>query len=88
MHGFGYGCGWMGGFGPAGAIISGIIGLVVIIAIIVLVVWAVRRLSAGAAVSRVAGGVVNGPREILQQRYARGEITREQYQQIIEDLNR
>ncbi len=88
MHGFGYGCGWMGGFGPIGAIISGIIGLVVVIAIIVLIVWAVRRLSAGAAFSRVASGAPNGPREILQQRYARGEITREQYQQMLDDLNR
>jgi len=27
------------------------------------------------------------PREILQIRYARGEITREQYLQMLEDLN-
>jgi putative membrane protein len=60
------------------------IGLVilVIVGIIVLIVWAVRRSSDSG--TRPAGGQT--PREIVQARYARGEITREQYQQMLDDL--
>jgi putative membrane protein len=50
------------------------------IGLVGLVLWAVRRTSSGRA---------GGPRtakEVLQMRYARGEITREQYQQMEKDL--
>ena len=52
-----------------------------IAALVVLVVWAVRR-------ARVApvGGQPTAV-EILQTQYARGEITREQYQQMLGDLS-
>lgn len=68
--------GMMGGFGLFGLIFN----LAIIIGVVVLVVWAVKRFS---------GGITNSnqsPREILQARYARGEITREQYQQMLNDL--
>jgi putative membrane protein len=54
----------------------------IIIGIVILVVWAVKRFSSGS----VSSGSQT-PREILQARYARGEITRDQYQQILLDLN-
>ena len=73
------GYGWMSGFGLFGMIFS----LVVIVGIVVLVVWAVNRMTARGNYS--AGG--QSPREILQARYARGEITREQYQEILKDLS-
>ncbi len=66
--------------------LSLIVGLViifiVIIGLVVLVVWATRRTGGpgGAARPQTA-------REVLELRYARGEITREQYQQMKEDLN-
>lgn len=67
----------MGGFDLIGLIFN----LVIIIGVVVLVVWAVKRFSSGAASSRD-----QTPRETLQARYARGEITREQYQQMLNDL--
>ncbi|MBI4201657.1 MAG: SHOCT domain-containing protein [Chloroflexi bacterium] len=51
-------------------------------AIIWLVVWAVGRLTQG---QRPAGQGPT-PLEITQARYARGEITREQYEQLKRDL--
>jgi putative membrane protein len=45
-------------------------------------VWAVKRFTSGS----VSSGSQT-PREILQARYARGEITRDQYQQILQDLS-
>lgn len=80
-------CGWGGIFG-----IHGWIGLVLniltIIGIIWLVVWAVRR------ITNVGGKNVmphqpseQSPIEILHLRYARGEITREQYKEMLKDLN-
>jgi len=92
MHGFGFGgCCGLGGFGAFGSlgwILNLVITLGVIIGIIVLVIWAVRRLTSG------QGQTLNsfGPerpstaQEILQTRYARGEITREEYRQMLADL--
>jgi putative membrane protein len=82
--------GWMHGYGFGGlGLIGGIIGLVINIAIIVgiiwLVVWAVKRFTSGTTFTPGSG--VQSPREILQARYARGEITREQYQQMLQDLS-
>jgi putative membrane protein len=93
MPGFGWGgCCGLGGYGGFG-LIGGIIGLVVTIAIliglVVLVVWAVRRISGSQGgsllpMSQNANQLSAG--EILAQRYARGEITREQYKQMQEDI--
>ncbi len=78
-----------GGFGLLGGLIGLIINISVIIGIIALVIWAVRKFSAGG--SNVSNPwsqpvQVQSPREILQARYARSEITREQYQQMLNDL--
>ncbi len=70
------------GFGLIGLIFN----LAIIVGIVILVVWAVRRFTNGTANwNRSAGS--QSPREILQARYARGEITREQYQQMLQDLS-
>lgn len=75
------GYGMMGGFGLIGLIIN----IVIIAGIVVLVVWAVKRFTAGTSnLNQPAGR--QSPREILQARYARGEITRDQYQQMLSDL--
>lgn len=78
--------GWMGGYGWIGMIISLVFWLLVLGGLVWLVVWAVRRSGTGGYTSNTAAGI--SPKEIAQQRYARGEITREQYQQLLEDLNR
>lgn len=70
-----------GGFGLIGLLFN----LVIIIGIVVLVVWAVKRFTSGATSGNQSLGN-QSPREILQARYARGEITREQYQQMVGDL--
>jgi putative membrane protein len=76
-----YGGGMMGGYGVIGLLFN----LAAVVGIVLLVVWAVKRFSGGAGVSNQPGGS-QSPREILQARYARGEITREQYQQMLQDL--
>ena len=75
------GYGMMGGFGLIGLIIN----IVIIAGIVILVVWTVKRFTAGTLnLNQLAGN--QSPREILQARYARGEITRDQYQQMLSDL--
>ena len=62
-------------------------GLVVFVGIILLAVWAVTRFT-GSDHPR-PGSTSNSPEDplvILQRRYARGEITREEYERIRSDL--
>jgi putative membrane protein len=75
------GYGMMGGYG------FGLLGLIfnaaIIVGIVWLVIWAVRRFTSGNP------GISSGnasAREILQVRYARGEITRDQYREMLADL--
>ena len=74
MHGF-------GGMGLLGGWVGLIFNLAILIGIVVLIVWAVKRFTSG----NLPSGTQT-PREILQLRYARGEITRDQYQQMLSDL--
>ena len=76
------GFGMMGGFGLIGLIVN----VAIIVGIVILVVWAVKRFSTGSTNWGQSAGN-QSPREILQARYARGEITREQYQQMLNDLS-
>jgi len=69
--------GWFGG-------IMGF-GILFWVVIIVLVVWVVKTLANsrdGSTVNRL-----NDAEEILKQRYARGEINREQFEQMKKDLS-
>ena len=86
MHGFGggYGPGFgmMSGWGGGGGFFpfSGIFGLLLLVLVIVAVVWLVRAMlrphdRAPRAEHRAAG------LDILDQRYARGEINRDEYLQ-------
>ena len=78
MHGF-------GGMGLFGGLIGLIFNLAIIVGIILLIVWAVKRFTSGTTNWNQPSGN-QSPREILQARYARGEINRDQYQQILQDL--
>jgi len=69
-----------GMMGFYGGWIGLLLNLAILIGVVVLIVWAVKRFT-----SNNASGTQT-PREILQTRYARGEITREQYQQMLQDL--
>lgn len=72
----GYGMMW--GYGLIGLIFN----LLIVVGIVILIVWAVRRFPGGASAS---GGQT--PKDILQARYARGEITRDQYQTMLKNLS-
>jgi putative membrane protein len=81
--------GGFGAYGTVGLILNLVITIGVIIGIAVLIVWAVRRLSpdsAGLYARRQTEGALSNPKEIAQRRYARGDITRDQYQELMTDL--
>lgn len=87
---YGNGFGWMGTYGWVGMILNLVITFSVIVGIVLLVIWLVRRFSKSSQASMPGYPHPSGqitPREILQARYARGEIDREQYQQILGDLS-
>jgi len=78
--------GWSGGFGGLGMMgIGFLFWLLIIAAIVVLVMWAVRRSS-----GRSPGVSSREPDalEIARRRYARGEISKEQFEQLKQDLSR
>ena len=85
----GFGSFWMGGL--FGLLIN--VGLIV--GVLLLVVWAVQRFSrsthsSGPAISSGDTARMGSPlsaREILDIRYAKGELTREEYQTILNDLS-
>lgn len=83
----GSGCCGFGAYGWNGWVLNLVIILIVIVGIIILAVWLVRQLSKNAANTTQSSSAVQSPREILQIRYARGEITREQYQEMLKDIN-
>lgn len=89
MHGFGM-FGQYGGFGLIGMVLNLVITLGLIIGAILLVIWLVKRLAPAGGTGIAAPGEVSSdltPREILARRYARGEIDREAYQRMLEDLS-
>jgi len=83
MGNFGY-----GGMGWIGMILGTIISIALLIGLVILIVWAVRRMSANSSQPgpQITSG--QGARDIAQARYAKGEISREEYQQILSDLGR
>ncbi len=84
--GYGYGPQWgmMGGYGYGYGLIHMIFWIVILIAIVVAIIWLVRSL---------AGGAGHGPHtrrstglDVLEERYARGEIKRDEYLQKKKDI--
>ena len=94
-HGMWGGCcggffGGMGGWGIFGPIFGLLFTVGLLVGFIVLVIWAVRRLTSGSAET---GTQIHqsrndqSPLDILNARYARGEITRDEYQAMKADLS-
>ena len=82
MGNFGY-----GGMSWIGMILGLIITIAVIVGLVFLIVWAVRRANSNPQpVSQV--GSSQSAKDIAQARYAKGEITRDEYQQILSDLSK
>lgn len=83
MNGFGF-----GGFGLIGMVFNLVITVGVIVGVVLLIMWLVRQTGSsrsGFSGQRGADASLT-PTEILKRRYAQGEITREQYQQMLADL--
>ncbi len=92
MMGFG-GCCGLGGFGGysslgwIGLIINLVLTLLVFGGFIWLIVWVVRKATGQGSPFTASSEALPSPKEVLQIRYARGEISREEYQQMLNDLN-
>ena len=89
MGGFFGGCCGYGSFGTLGLILNLVILVGLVVGFALLIIWLVRRFSSkkqGQSSLSNAANFGTSPREILQARYAKGDITREQYQQMLTDL--
>jgi putative membrane protein len=90
MGGMFGGCCGFGSFGVLGIVLNLVIIVGLIVGLALLVIWLVRRFSSkGQGLGSLRNITTNGssPSEILQARYAKGEITREQYLQMTTDLS-
>ena len=84
LHGWGFGSiGWFGllimWLMPVGIVSLAILGII----------WLVRNypaISGGTPIINKDEDSPTSPREILQRRYARGDITRDQYLQMLDDV--
>ncbi|MFO7680135.1 MAG: SHOCT domain-containing protein [Chloroflexota bacterium] len=70
-----------GGFGWGGWIVGGLVMLLFLCALVVLIYFIVRSSS-----SSQSGGGSNDALEILKQRYARGDISKAEYDEMRRDL--
>jgi len=73
---------WMHGFG--GMFFGWLFWLAVIGGVVALVVWAIRNPTKGPVPSCCS----NNALDLLNQRYARGELNREQFEQMRKDIER
>ena len=81
--------GWMGGWGGLGGYMFPGLGLIVIIVLVIIVLWALaggRSSGSGGAPSDIRPHPPETPLEIVRKRYARGEITREEFERMKKDL--
>jgi putative membrane protein len=79
-----FGC-WNSGLGWNGMIINLVISVALIIGLVVLVIWIVKQFSNNNP-SRTLNNAAPSAVEIVKERYAKGEITREEYQKLVADL--
>jgi putative membrane protein len=92
MGGFGSGVGGFGGFGLIGIVLNLVITVGLIVGLVLLIAWLWRRINlnpTGQTLGTTQRPAIAGtsPKDILQTRYARGEINREQYQQMLADMS-
>ncbi len=83
MFGYGYGMGWMWLFG-----LLALVGLVLLVLVIVRAsTGGIKRNNARGATHGAPGtGAKSTPRQILDERYARGELTTEEYRERLATL--
>ena len=80
----------IGGYGIVGVLLNMVFTFGLIAGLVVLVAWLWRRINPAGQVGAPTyqPGPAQLPKDILQMRYVRGEITREEYNQMLADLNR
>jgi putative membrane protein len=83
------GGGSFGSFGLMGGLIGLLFNIAIIVGIVLLVVWAVKQFnrSPGASSQTTSSNQPLSARQILDIRYARGELTREEYQTRLSDIS-
>jgi len=77
------------GFGLFG-LIGGLFNIVILIGVVVLAVWAVQKFTGSSHGNSTGGNYSNQiftARETLDQRYARGELSRDEYRQKLHDIS-
>lgn len=80
-------CRWNGGFGWVGMIIGILLILALIIGGIILISWLFKR--AGTSnYKRVNFTASSSALDIARERYAKGEISREEYQNLVSELEK
>ena len=93
-HGLWGGCcsGLLGGFGSMGifgSILNLVISVGLIIGLVIFLVWVVRRLGGEPKRNLANSSLENtlqSPLDILKLRYAKGEITQQEYQEMSKDI--
>lgn len=76
----------MWGYGYNGWVWMLLVGGLVVVGIVVLIVFLVRNSGASTAAGGSRTSATPTPRQILDERYARGELTTEEYRERIENL--
>lgn len=73
---------WGGGFGGIGMIWMLFFWIIIIVAVVLVIRWAVGSQGGGS----MTGTGHESPLELLKKRYARGEISKEEFEQMKQDL--
>lgn len=81
-------CNGFAGYNPIGFTFGWLITIALVVGLVWLAIWLVRRIGGHTPVGTSGNSPSSGESamEALQLRYARGEITREQYLQMRDDL--
>jgi len=89
MMGGGMMGGGFGSFGLMGGLIGLLFNIAIIVGIVLLIVWAVKQFnrSPGASSQAPSANQPLSAREILDVRYVRGELSREEYQTRLSDIS-
>jgi putative membrane protein len=75
----------LGVWGWVGLILNSVFWVGLLVGLTLLIVWAARRFRLPAATVS-STSEQSAAKEILQTRYVHGEVTREQYQQMLDDV--
>ena len=81
IRNFGY-----GSFGWIGMILGLVIMIALITGFVILVIWAIRRMSGISDHTQISNPTELSARDIAKVRYAKGEISREEFQQLLSDM--